>query len=204
MTGPQLHVLHALRLRGLANAESVAAMTGRAVTEVADLLTVAAGAGLVKERTGRMSGFTLTPDGRAAHAAGIADDLGADERQHVAKGYAAFVPLNSAFKQLCTDWQLRTPDEPNDHSDADYDGAVIGRLAALHVEIAPVVAEVASRAGRFGTYEPRFAAALRRVQDGDVTAFARPLADSYHDVWMELHEDLLVSLGRKRDEADGH
>jgi hypothetical protein len=27
------------------------------------------------------------------------------------------------------------------------------------------------------------------------------LTDSYHDVWMELHEDLLVTLVRERDEA---
>ena len=30
-----------------------------------------------------------------------------------------------------------------------------------------------------------------------------PLSDSYHDVWMQLHEDLLLTLGRDRSTADG-
>ena len=33
-----------------------------------------------------------------------------------------------------------------------------------------------------------------RFVGGDHTALARPLARSYHDVWMELHEDFLVTL----------
>jgi hypothetical protein len=197
-------VLHALRLRGLAGCEAVAGITGLPGLEVAGLLTDLVGSGLVKERGGRLPGFTLTPAGRAAHAAGIAGDLSEAERRQVATGYDAFVPLNGTFKQLCTDWQLRGPDEPNDHTDAGYDAAAVGRLAALHTDIAPVVTDTASRVARFGTYAPRFAAALRRVQAGDRAAFARPLADSYHDVWMELHEDFLLSLGRVRAAADGH
>ncbi len=204
MTDPQLHVLHALRLRGLASNEAVAGITGLPAEAVTGLLTELVGSGLAKQRHGRMPGFALTPDGRSAHATGIAGDLSDDERRQVARGYDAFVPLNGVFKQLCTDWQLRSPDEPNDHTDEDYDAAVVERLAALHGGIAPVVTEVAACATRYGTYAPRFADALRRVQAGDRTAFARPLADSYHDVWMELHEDFLLSLGRAREEADGH
>jgi hypothetical protein len=48
----------------------------------------------------------------------------------------------------------------------------------------------------------RLAAALDRVRGGEVAAFARPMADSYHDIWMELHQDLLLSAGRERGAAD--
>jgi hypothetical protein len=72
------------------------------------------------------------------------------------------------------------------------------------------------RGGRCGAGRRR--AGLRRVPadqrpvqggvhplaDGDTAAFARPMSHSYHDVWMELHEDLLLTLGRERDAADGH
>jgi hypothetical protein len=30
------------------------------------------------------------------------------------------------------------------------------------------------------------------------------MSASYHDVWMELHEDFLLTLGRDREAADGH
>ena len=41
------------------------------------------------------------------------------------------------------------------------------------------------------------------MRAGDPAGFARPLTNSYHDVWMELHEDLLVSLDLTRSGADG-
>ena len=41
-----------------------------------------------------------------------------------------------------------------------------------------------------------------RFRDGDDDALAKPLSGSYHDVWMELHEDLLATLGRERTDAD--
>lgn len=46
--------------------------------------------------------------------------------------------------------------------------------------------------------------AVERLRQGDPDALAKPLSHSYHDVWMELHEDLLNSLGRETSEADGH
>jgi len=48
----------------------------------------------------------------------------------------------------------------------------------------------------------RVIAALEAVQAGDHERLAAPLRDSYHDVWMELHQDLLLSLDRQRTAAD--
>ncbi len=44
--------------------------------------------------------------------------------------------------------------------------------------------------------------ALDAFRGGDDDALAKPLSGSYHDVWMELHEDLLATLGRERTDAD--
>jgi len=30
------------------------------------------------------------------------------------------------------------------------------------------------------------------------------MSGSYHDLWMELHQDLMCTLGRERTAADGH
>ncbi|HTF54276.1 MAG TPA: MarR family transcriptional regulator [Pseudonocardia sp.] len=207
MSEPSLNVLHAVRLSGLASEAAVAAATGLPSADVAGALASLTESGLVKQRTGRMSGYSLTAEGRSLHADRVAGALPDGARPAVERAYQAFLPLNSAFKQLCTDWQLRPgpdgADRPNDHADPGYDAAIVDRLGRIHTEISELVAEVAAVLPRFGTYPGRFTAALDRLRGGDRSAFARPLSDSYHDVWMQLHEDFLLSLGRGREEADG-
>jgi pyruvate,orthophosphate dikinase len=53
-------------------------------------------------------------------------------------------------------------------------------------------------APRFGIYRPRLSRALERVRAGDTSFMARPVIDSYHTVWFELHEDLIAITGRTR------
>jgi hypothetical protein len=36
------------------------------------------------------------------------------------------------------------------------------------------------------------------VQGGDLDWFTRPMIESYHTVWFELHENLLATLGIQR------
>ena len=51
---------------------------------------------------------------------------------------------------------------------------------------------------RFARYEPRLSTAVHRVESGERDWFTKPLIDSYHTVWFELHEDLLSTLGKER------
>jgi pyruvate,orthophosphate dikinase len=55
-------------------------------------------------------------------------------------------------------------------------------------------------AGRLAPYPGRFAHAIEQVKAGDHTFIARPITDSYHTVWFELHEDLIGLLGLSRHE----
>jgi hypothetical protein len=50
---------------------------------------------------------------------------------------------------------------------------------------------------RFGGYRSRLADALDKISD-DRAWLASPRCDSYHTVWMELHEDLLMPVGVSR------
>lgn len=121
----------------------------------------------------------------------------------VETAYRRFLNLNEPFKAVCTAWQLRRS-EPlglNDHSDADYDRAVIGRLTAVHRKVIVIVDDLAALDPRFVAYPPRLEGAHARVLAGDLDAFTRPMTGSYHDVWMELHQDLLVLLGIERHEG---
>ena len=57
---------------------------------------------------------------------------------------------------------------------------------------------------RFARYAPRLTNAVDRVRAGEVDWFTKPVLDSYHTVWFELHEDLLATLGIERgEEPDG-
>src|SRR5579884_1610423 len=65
---PRLLVLHALRLKGFADAAVVAGAAGLEPAATGGLLRELADAGLVACREGRLSGWSLTPGGRAEHS----------------------------------------------------------------------------------------------------------------------------------------
>lgn len=202
-TDDRLLVLHTLRLGGFASAEKVAARTGLADVEA--MLAELAADGLAVERTGRISGWSPTPAGRAALAGLLADELAArDARAAVQAADTTFAALNDPFKALCTRWQLRPDGTPNDHSDAAYDAAAVADLAPLHEAVRALTARLAATLPRFGRYPAAFAAAYARLREGDRRAFAAPLSDSFHDIWMELHQDLMSTLSRERGAGDGH
>jgi hypothetical protein len=200
-TGPRL-VLHAVRLKGFAEPAVVAQATGLDPVVVDEQLRRLADEGLVYRRDGRVAGWALTTAGREAHRQLAADELaaagGADD---VDSAYRRFLALNGPFLAVATAWQVRddaVAPVANDHTDADYDAGVVTRLAAIHDEIGPVLADLAGCLARFGGYAPRLGHALDRVRAGEPEWFARPLIDSYHSIWFELHEDLLATLGRQR------
>jgi hypothetical protein len=204
----RLLVLHALRLSGFMSVEKLVHRTGLSEDQVNGVLQAAAAAEEVKERTGRISGWMLMPAGREAHAALLAEELQASgAKAEIERLDDAFVALNEPFKALCTRWQIIGDPEtgiPNDHSDAAYDQAVIADLAAAHPGVLALCGELTAALPRFGRYAPDFDQALARAQAGEIKAFAAPMNESYHDAWMELHQDLLSTLARERTAADGH
>lgn len=113
--------------------------------------------------------------------------------------------MNNDFKALVSDWQLKDG-QHNDHTDKRYDDAVLARLDTVHEAVMPIVAAAASEVPRLSTYADKLAAALARVQSGDLPWLTRPVMDSYHTVWFELHEELIGASGLAREEeaAAGH
>jgi DNA-binding MarR family transcriptional regulator len=201
-------VVHALKVKGLASQDDLAEVTGLDPADLSPVLDELVSAGHAKQRTGRVSGYALTPDGRRSHPDLLSEHVTPDEVAAVGAAYDAFLPVNGRFKQVCTRWQMRPgpdgTDEVNAHSDPVYDAGVVDELVAVHSDAVAGLAPAVAVSERFGRYPARFAAALERVRAGEVAAFARPMSASYHDVWMELHEDFLLTLGRDREAADGH
>ncbi len=201
-SNPEMLVMHGLRLKGFAEAAAVADAVGVAEADAKSLLDHLVASGLAGYRDGKLSGFSLTRDGRAEHTARLSrelDDRGV--REPVEGAYRRFLPLNTELLAVCTAWQLRDVDGQstvNDHADPDYDAAVVAQLADLHEQMEPICADLAEILARFAGYGPRLAAALARVRAGDGDWFTKPMIASYHSVWFELHEDLLCTLGIER------
>lgn len=192
-----LAVMQTVRLKGgMADAKVVAAATGRSEDEAAAALAQLAEGEAVQERKGR---FKVTREGRDELDAALAEERDALDTAAVAAIYDDFTPLNGEFKEIVHEWQMRD-DEPNDHSDAEYDATVLDRLRALHERFVGVAEAAGAAAVRLAPYPGRFAHALEQVGDGDQRYLLSPMVDSYHQVWFELHEDLIGLSGRNREQ----
>ncbi len=99
--------------------------------------------------------------------------------------------LNDRFKALCTTWQVRDG-EPNDHTDDAYDRRCTDELARLAADAGPVIRKIGAVMPRLARYADRLAAAAAGVAAGDPKKFTGVMCESFHDIWMELHEDLIV------------
>ncbi len=111
--------------------------------------------------------------------------------------YGRFLAINAQFKELCGAWQL-FDGKPNDHSSAEYDAAVIENLSHLHTSAEPAIRTFGATFERMDGYGPRLESVLIRILDGESNMFTGVMCGSYHDVWMELHEDLILTQGLDR------
>ena len=195
--------LHALRIKGRASDEALGHMLGVSPYDAAIRRAALVSEGLAQYREGRMPGSSLTPDGRELHSALLTERLtDAVKRSAVEQGLANFLPINGALKRVCSSWQTREDDSPNLHDDAAYDASVIEQLTAVNADATALLRSAARIEPRFGRYAGRLDSALARIKAGDAAAFVRPMTESYHDIWMELHEDLILLAGKVRGEAD--
>lgn len=202
-TGERLRFLlmHALAVKGVASEATLADVVGWNVDDVCLEIEALLAEELVRSRKGKLGGFALTAAGKEVHAALLAAEAGPEATEALENVYKNFLPVNGRFKDLCTQWQLRGADV-NDHSDTEYDDGVVAKLTEVDREAQSFLEPVSTVVPRFGRYPARLSSALKRLRGGDNSAFTKPLAESYHDVWMELHEDLIRSLGRTRGTDD--
>lgn len=196
-----LPLLMALRVQGVASLERAVAALDEPPDAVAERLRGAVGGGFAVERSGRVAGFTLTSEGADALDKLLAAE-GLSGNEDLLAAYERFLAVNRRVLELSSDWQIRRErgvEMANDHSDTDYDASVIGRLEALHDRSRVCLDKIAARAPRFGPYRARLDACVDRLLRGDRRAFTAPMVESYHTVWFELHQDLLLTLGLERE-----
>jgi hypothetical protein len=190
----ELAVLRALRLKGRATTEELTATTGVAADAVGSLTEELVATGGAKEMRGAL---VLLPPARERLEQLLAAERDGVDQAGVRASYEEFSDVNADFKALANDWQTRG-EQINDHTDPSYDQAVLDRLPDIHTRVTPVIGRVSIQAPRLGRYGDRLAAALTKVEAGQHEWLLRPLIDSYHTVWFELHEELISLAGLTR------
>jgi pyruvate,orthophosphate dikinase len=193
-------VVRALLIKGFATPDLLAAAVGSSEDQLQGVLDAMATEGVVKQMA---TMFSLSDDGKV-RGTGLMDvdrELWGIKNANAALD--GFLPLDQRMKVIVTAWQMRDTDgEPvlNDHSDAAYDAGVLADFAELHVDASAWLQPLAAELPRLGAYAERLAAAARLTADGDHAFIASPRVDSYHSVWFELHEDLILLAGRTRED----
>ncbi|MHB8695502.1 MAG: MarR family transcriptional regulator [Solirubrobacteraceae bacterium] len=197
----ELLVLRALRLKGRADAAGVAEATGLTPDDVTAIVTRLVADGDAREVR---DSFMLLPPGRDKLNALLDEERAGIDQAALSEVYEEFIAVNGDFKQLASDWQMRDG-EVNDHGDAAYDQTVLDRMPGIHERVSPAIARAVELAPRLRPYPQRLQSALDRVQAGDHAWLLKPLIDSYHTVWFELHEELigLSGLNRETEAASG-
>jgi pyruvate,orthophosphate dikinase len=198
-------LLISLRIKGFGKTEAIEEASGFGADEIKALLAQAVEQKLAEETR---VGYRLTSAGRVTADAVLDRERSTISPPRVAHEYERFTPVNDAFKQLVTRWQLRTVEGKqvrNDHADADYDRKVLEELTRIHGEVCAVIDAVAALVARVGAYRIRLAKALDRIKAGDLRYMTAPDRDSYHTIWFELHQDLIGLSGttRQKEAAAG-
>ncbi len=190
-------VIHALCVKQVATVSELAAMTSMDQEPLERQLALLEHAGEAVLRT-RHQLWQLTPDGAARHKHRLADEAtrnpGTDQLR---RAYDDFLPLNVALKEQCGKWQLRQG-KPNEHDDVAYDTGVMDGLGVIDTKAGGVLAVMSTALPRLGGYRPRLEQAYDRLRNHDADAFTGVSCGSYHDIWMELHQDLILTLGIDR------
>lgn len=197
-------MLHGPRVLGFASAQRIATCYRLDPGEVEDhLLRFAANGWVAHSRFAGSSGWHLTEVGRLENERRLSRELDlAEVRQVVTATHQGFLPLNQRFGKACTDWQIRPtsrdPMASNDHTDWGWDERVFRTLDALGLRLTAVIDPLAAALQRFDGYATRFSAALAKVNGAQPRWIDAPDVDSCHTVWIQLHEDLLATLGIPR------
>lgn len=195
----ELAVLQAVRLKGRVRPAELAATLNEDVARVAALVERLTAAGLL------VDGATvrLTPAGRERLAALLEEERRGADHAALGAAYRDFRSVNADFKALVTEWQLKggPGGSPNTHDDAQYDAAVLDRLDDVHARVLPIIDAAAAQLPRLRGYSAKLVAALGKVHEGETAWLTKPLVDSYHTVWFELHEELISAIGLTREEA---
>jgi pyruvate,orthophosphate dikinase len=191
-------VLRCLAIKGYGTPSGLAEAQFSSLEEIGACLD-----GLLADRLVELvaGSYRLAPGGKAAELELLANDRAGWGPEHASAALDAFLVLDRRMKETVTAWQMRDIDglqTLNDHADPAYDARVLAELAVLNGDAARWLSPLVASLARLGIYAARLDRAAHLAADGDQRYVASPRVDSFHSVWFELHEDLILLSGRSR------
>jgi pyruvate,orthophosphate dikinase len=194
-----MSVLHALRVKGVASPDRIAAALGAELAPVEAECKRLVTQALCKETP---HGLQLLDPGRARIDALIAEERAGLDAAALGALLDEFGPLDLDLKRVVSAWQVDDTGAPNEHRDFAYDRRVLRRLGSVHSRSCDLLERIERHTPRLARYRVRLEEAHRHVSNGRNEYVCRPGIDSYHTIWFELHEELLALTGRRRRERE--
>jgi hypothetical protein len=151
-----------------------------------------ADASLISETS---AGYLLTEAGKAMHERGLVDERGTYDTERLSQVYQRFLALNGQMKGLAARWH-----SADDVARED----LLVDIAEIIDRVTPTLRRTTEVLDRFGPYRQRLHEALERAEKGDHNFVTSPRVDSVHTVWMELHEDYLLTQGISREQEGSY
>lgn len=186
MMSSRIDVLQHLAMHGLAETDELAALTDDDDVE-ATLESLEADGWLEED------GFWyLSPSGEEYLDELCRDRFTGSQIESIESIFDDFERLDSRFKDLSEKWQTSSDDEGD---------VIVEDLASLHDDLIDLFSGLDEEAKSvYERYLDDLDSALARLENGESDYFTGTDVRSYHNVWFELHDDLLRTLGRERDE----
>jgi pyruvate,orthophosphate dikinase len=188
--------LRVLSIKGFARLDAIAEAVLSDAGDVRPIVDQLAIDGLVTTTAGA---YRLTEAGTNRAKALLDAERAAWGPDTAAAALDSFLDIDQRVKEVVTAWQMRDG-QVNDHTDPDYDAAVLDRLGAVHADATGWLSPLEPTMSRLADYDARLSRALDAAQGGDGRFVASPRVDSFHGIWFELHEDLIQLAGRTREE----
>jgi hypothetical protein len=143
-------------------------------------------------------GCMLTEKGQQHHGELLERQRADIDVEAVGALYERFLAVNQPTKSKCSEWQTLADDE----FDRRY--MIATDLQDILERVSTTIIRTSEHLPRFAGYPPRMKTALDRVLEGEQEFLTSPKVESFHNVWMECHEDYLLTLGISREEEGSY
>ena len=143
-------------------------------------------------------GCMLTEKGTQLHSELIEQQRADLDVEAVGALYERFLAVNQPTKSKCAEWQKLADD------DFDQRFMIATDLQDILERVSTTITRTSEHLPRFAGYPPRMKTALDRVLEGESEYLTSPKVESFHNVWMECHEDYLLTLGISREEEGSY
>lgn len=204
LTGQQVAMLRLLSAGGMMDEPRMRSLLEQRALfscgEIRSCLASLIEGGLVESPLPELLG--ITESGRTALR-----DFIQTQRRHIiplleGRAWADFEALDTEFKRVCSMWQVRQDGTGslNTHDDPEYDFGVIEKLVEVHSRLRELVRSISGLEMELADLTVELDNAMARVSEGEFDYFTGVQLNSFHNLWFELHEDLLCTMGLRRSE----